>query len=48
MIGVFPFLYIGWKILKKTKIHKASEIDLVKNLDEIAEYERNYVPTPPS
>lgn len=47
MIGICPLLYLGWKVFKKTKIYKASEIDLVKNLDEIDEYERSYVPSPP-
>lgn len=47
MIAVCPIFYVGWKILKKTKIHKAHEIDLQKNLDEIDKYERSYVPMPP-
>lgn len=48
MVFLFPILYVGWKFLHKTKIMKASEIDLRKDLDEIEEYERNYVPTPPN
>lgn len=48
MVFLFPVLYLGWKFMHKTKIHKASEIDLRKDLDEIEEYERNYVPTPPN
>jgi hypothetical protein len=47
MIGVFPLLYFGWKITKKTKIMKPEEVDLFRDLDGIEEYERNYVPTPP-
>lgn len=46
MIAVCPLLYIFWKLFKKTKIYSAKEIDLQKNLDEIAEYERTYVPIP--
>ena len=46
MVFLFPVLYVGWKLLHKTKIQKASEIDLRKDLDIIEEYERNYVPTP--
>ncbi|GAB1316695.1 proteinral amino acid permease agp2 [Madurella fahalii] len=47
MIGICPCLYLGWKFLKRTKICRADEVDLVKNLDEVDEYERSYVPTPP-
>lgn len=46
MIGVCPVLFVVWKIVKKTKFHKAEEIDLHKNLDEVEEYQANYVPTP--
>lgn len=47
MIAICPLLFIGWKVIKKTKIHSAHEMDLQKNMDEIAEYERSYVPSPP-
>ena len=47
MIGVVPVLYIGWKVIKRTKFLKPTEVDLLKDLDEIEEYERNYVPKPP-
>lgn len=47
MIGICPCLYVGYKIVKRTKVYPADEIDLVKNLDEVEEYERSYVPTPP-
>ena len=40
-------MYVGWKLIHKTKIHKPHEVDLYKNLDEVREYEENYVPTPP-
>lgn len=45
MIGVTPLLYIGWKLIKGTKIYKAEEIDLLKDLDGIEEYQRAYVPS---
>ncbi|KAL2833259.1 amino acid permease/ SLC12A domain-containing protein [Aspergillus cavernicola] len=44
MIGVFPVLYFGWKIVHHTEIHKIEEIDLVTGVDEIEEYTRSYVP----
>lgn len=47
MIGVFPVLFIGWKVIKKTKWLKPEEVDLRQGLDEIEEYERNYVPRVP-
>jgi amino acid transporter len=47
MIAICPILYVGWKFLKKTEIPRLEDIDLQKNLDEIAEYERSYVPNPP-
>ncbi|KAI9166445.1 putative amino acid permease [Paramyrothecium foliicola] len=48
MIGVFPLLYIAWKIIHKTKIYKPEEVDLRKGVAEIEEYERNFVPKPPN
>lgn len=47
MIGIFPILYVGWKVIHRTKLVKPVEADLKKDLDEIEEYTRNYVPTPP-
>lgn len=47
MIGVFPILYLSWKFLKKTKTVKANEVDLLRDVEEIEEYNRNYVPRPP-
>ncbi|KAK4214408.1 amino acid permease-domain-containing protein [Rhypophila decipiens] len=45
MIFITPVLYIGWKFLKRTKILRADEIDLLKDLDTIEEYQRTYVPS---
>lgn len=47
MIGVFPILFVAWKLIHKTKWVKPEEADLKKDLEEIEEYQRNYVPTPP-
>ncbi|KAH6540263.1 hypothetical protein HBI81_043720 [Parastagonospora nodorum] len=46
MVFLFPVLFFGWKILKKTKWIKSHEADLVTDLAEIEEYHRNYVETP--
>jgi amino acid transporter len=47
-VGLFPVLYVGWKIVHKTKIVKPTEIDLRHNLAPIEEYERNYLAQPPA
>ncbi|KAF2495845.1 amino acid transporter [Lophium mytilinum] len=46
MIFVFPVLYIGWKLIKKTKFKSPMEVDLYQDLEEIEEYTKNFVPTP--
>ncbi|KAG6008150.1 hypothetical protein E4U21_004907 [Claviceps maximensis] len=46
MLAVFPILYMGYKVIRKTKIHKPGEVDLFKDLDVIEEYQKNYVPRP--
>lgn len=47
MIGVFPVLFVGWKLVKKSKWRGPLEVDLRMGVEEIEEYTRNYVPTPP-
>lgn len=47
MIAVVPLLFLTWKLVHKTEFHKAHEIDLQKNMDEIDAYERSYVPSKP-
>ncbi|RMZ68934.1 General amino acid permease AGP2 [Pyrenophora seminiperda CCB06] len=46
MIFIFPTLFVGWKILKKTKWVASHEADLVTGLAEIEEYHRNFVQEP--
>lgn len=46
MIAVVPLLFFTWKVLKRSKFYKPVEVDLLKNLGEIEEYEANYVPQP--
>ncbi|PGH08253.1 hypothetical protein AJ79_06039 [Helicocarpus griseus UAMH5409] len=47
MIGVCPVLFVGWKLIKKSKYLKPHEVDLFRNVAEIDDYTRNFVPTPP-
>ena len=47
MIGLFPILFFGWKLIHKSKWRKPETVDLRGEVEEIEEYQRNYVPTPP-
>lgn len=47
MVFINPLLYLGYKLYHRTRVHLPAEVDLHKNLAEVEEYERNYVPTPP-
>lgn len=46
MIGFFPVLFVGWKLLKRTKWLAPHEVDLVRDLAEIEDYTRTYVHVP--
>lgn len=46
MIFVFPALFFGWKLLKKTEWLRAENVDLVKDVAEIESYTKNYVEVP--
>lgn len=46
MVGVVPLLYLGYKVVKRSRFYQPEEVDLVKNLDEIEDYQANYVPQP--
>lgn len=48
MIGVFPVLFLGWKIIKRTKWMKPEEVNLTQDMDDIDDYEKNYIPPPPA
>jgi len=44
MIGVFPTIFVGWKVIKRTKWLKPEEVVLrTSEVDEIDEYTANYV-----
>lgn len=48
MIGVFPVIFVSWKVIKKTKWLKPHEVQLrTQEVEEIEEYTRNYVERPP-
>lgn len=48
MVGIFPVIFVGWKVLKGTRFLRPEEVDLVTGVAEIDEYSRNYVPDPSS
>jgi hypothetical protein len=41
-----PILYLGWKIIKKTKFKSPLEVHLYQDLEEIEEYTKNFIPKP--
>ena len=43
MIGVFPVLFITWKVLKRTKWVKAQDADLRTDLDDIEQYTQSFI-----
>lgn len=43
MIGVYPVIFVGWKLIKKTKWLKPEDVVLRTHEVEIEEYTRNYV-----
>ena len=47
MVAVFPVLFVGWKLVNKTRWLRADEVDLRKDLDEIEHYQDNFVPETP-
>lgn len=47
MIGVFPVVYFGWKIVHRTKFRGPEEVDLVSGVAEIEDYTRNYIEVKP-
>ncbi|KAF3025944.1 hypothetical protein E8E14_014954 [Neopestalotiopsis sp. 37M] len=46
MVFIFPVLFIGWKLVHKTRFYSPDEVDLQQDLAGIEEYTRNYVPRP--
>ncbi|KAK8153196.1 amino acid permease/ SLC12A domain-containing protein [Phyllosticta citrichinensis] len=46
MVGVFPVVFVLWKVIKKTKWLRPAEVDLTTGVWEIDVYTENFVPTP--
>ncbi|KAI2603615.1 amino acid permease/ SLC12A domain-containing protein [Hypoxylon sp. NC1633] len=47
MIAICPFLFVGWKLIHKTRFHRAHERDLNRDVAMIEDYTAKFVPTPP-
>ena len=45
-VALFPALFFGWKLIKKTHWRRLKEIDLKGEVEEIEDYTRNFVPQP--
>jgi amino acid transporter len=44
MIGVFPVIFVGWKLIKRTKWLTPEYVCLrAAEVDEIDEYTKNYI-----
>ncbi|KAF8420435.1 general amino acid permease AGP2 [Tirmania nivea] len=43
IICVFPVLFVGWKVLKRSNLRRPEEVDLLTNKAEVDAYEREYV-----
>lgn len=44
MVGVFPVLFVGWKVLKKSQWRRPEEVDLLTNKAEVDAYELDPIP----
>jgi len=47
MVGVFPILYVFWKVLKKTSFVKSDKADLIWEARVVDAYEASFT-TPPT
>ncbi|KAF4119393.1 hypothetical protein GMORB2_4912 [Geosmithia morbida] len=46
MVMIFPVLYVGWKIIHRTKFVRPMDIDFQLDQQDIKDYEDNYIPQP--
>ncbi|EME88492.1 uncharacterized protein MYCFIDRAFT_54490 [Pseudocercospora fijiensis CIRAD86] len=46
MVFLTPVLFVGWKLIHRTKWYKPEEVDLQGEVKEIEEYQRNFVQAP--
>lgn len=46
MVGIAPVLYVGWKLIKRTRVISAHEVDLVWDGPLIDAYEASFISPP--
>ncbi|KAI1774364.1 amino acid permease/ SLC12A domain-containing protein [Hypoxylon cercidicola] len=47
MIGVCPILFVGWKLIHRTKIHRPQDVDLLRDVAAVEDYTNKFVAVPP-
>ncbi|KAI1805067.1 amino acid permease/ SLC12A domain-containing protein [Daldinia bambusicola] len=47
MVAVFPVLFIGWKLVHKTRHRRPYEVDLLRDVAAVEDYTNKFVPSPP-
>ncbi|KAI0835806.1 amino acid permease/ SLC12A domain-containing protein [Hypoxylon sp. FL0890] len=48
MIGVCPVLFVGWKLIHRTRFRRPYEVDLQKDVAAVEDYTKRFIPGPPS
>ncbi|TGZ78805.1 putative general amino acid permease [Ascodesmis nigricans] len=47
MVGVFPIVYVGWKVVKRDRTQDPAEVDVFRmEKEQIDDYQESYVPAP--
>ncbi|KAL7624870.1 general amino acid permease agp2 [Parahypoxylon ruwenzoriense] len=47
MIGICPILFVGWKLIHRTRYHRPHEVDLYRDIAAVEDYHNKFIPTPP-
>ncbi|KAI1647455.1 amino acid permease/ SLC12A domain-containing protein [Daldinia loculata] len=47
MVAVCPVLFIGWKLVHKTRHRRPYEVDLLRDVAAVEDYTNKFVPAPP-
>ncbi|OTB18668.1 hypothetical protein K445DRAFT_314537 [Daldinia sp. EC12] len=47
MVAVFPVLFIGWKLVHKTRHRRPYEVDLLRDVAAVEDYTNKFIPSPP-
>ncbi|KAI8958250.1 amino acid permease/ SLC12A domain-containing protein [Daldinia sp. FL1419] len=47
MVGVCPVLFVGWKLVHKSRRRRPYEVDLLRDVAAVEDYTNKFVPQPP-